>query len=196
MAWTPPTGTIVGNNDKSVSDFLKAWIKQGEIVVVGIIAEGTSKELQSNWEQPFAEDSLGSMFRKFGGALQAMTQRTSQTTFNTKLVWMGNLPHALNLVLRFYALSDPKAEVEDPIRELEKMASPDLNQVLPGGRIPQYVTINIGRKVIYPECVITGISIPLDKECSKDGYLIRADVAMQIQTSQMLNRSDIDPTYG
>mgnify|MGYP001054250945 CR=1 FL=1 len=189
-------GMIVGNADSRVSNHLKAWIKQASVVVVGVIGEGTTKELQSQWEQPFTDDSLGSMFRKAGGAIQAFTGLTSQTTFNTRLVWMGNLPHSINLVLRFYALSDARREVEEPIRELEKMASPDLNTALPAGRIPQYVTLSIGRKVIYPECVITGVSVPLDKETTRDGYLVRADVALQIQTSQMLNKSEIDATYG
>jgi hypothetical protein len=40
------------------------------------------------------------------------------------------------------------------------------------------------------------MSMPLDKEKTKDGYLVRAEVTLQVETSTMLNRSDIDSTYG
>jgi len=63
------------------------------------------------------------------------------------------------------------------------------------GRIPYTVCINLGRKIIVPDCVIESISIPLDKERTKEGNLVRAEVQMDIQTKVMLNRADIAGTW-
>lgn len=197
--------TIIGNNDRSVSSFLKAWVKQGNVLVAGVIGEGTSKEVTANWNSPFEEDSLGSVFQKAGGYLQAKTGTTMKTLLGSRQVWEGNRPHTFNLVLKFYALEDAKKEVMDPIRELEKMIVPQVSAEFPleiegwkpkPGRIPGQVMINIGRTALYPNCIIASMSVPLDKEKTGDGYLTRAEVTLQIETIEMLNRSDIDRTYG
>lgn len=188
--------TVVGNNDKSVSPHLKAWIKQDLTMVCGVIGEGTTKEVTANWNSPFENDSVGGMFQKAGGVLQLVTGKTMKSTFNTQQVWEGNQPYAFSLVLSFYALSDAKREVMDPLRELEKMIDPEVNNCpLVAGRFPQNVWINIGRNAVYGNCIITSLSIPLDKEKTKDGHLVRADASLQIETKTMLNQSDIDGTY-
>jgi len=187
---------MIGNNDPSVSQYLKAWIKQGNVQVCGVIGEGTTKEVAANWNSPFEGDSLGGMFQKAGGVLQIATGMTSKSKLASQQVWEGNQPYVFNLVLSFYALADAKREVMDPLRELEKMIAPQVNDVMPGGRIPQPVWVNIGRNAVYGNCLITSLSIPLDKEKTKDGYLVRADVNLQIETKAMLNSTDIDSTYG
>jgi len=94
-------------------------------------------------------------------------------------------------VLKFYALTDARKEVMDPLRELEIMLSPEVDEQMPGGRIPQMVDINIGRVALYRDCVISSLSVPLDKEKTKEGLLVRAEATLQIETVTMLNRSDI-----
>jgi len=167
--WEDTSGkTIYGCRDKTVSNYLKAWILQDTTMVVGIIGEGTSKELGCNWESPFADLSMPG-----GKMVKALAQTVAGITLvgaiQSQLIWSGNQPHALNLVLRFYALSDPKNEVMEALRALERMAAPDLNAIWPGGREPQPIHINIGRMVVYTNCVITGLSIPLDKEKHSGG---------------------------
>ncbi|WP_157067347.1 hypothetical protein [Desulfosarcina cetonica] len=195
-----------GNADKNLSPYLKCWVMQGNTCVVGAIGEGTTKEIQVNWNSPFEEDTIGGTFQKIGGLVQEETGRTSKTLLSSAQIWEGNQPHQFNLVMKFYALSDAKAEVMDPCRELEKMLSPNVNASLPFevgsdgdlhvGRVPGRVWINVGRNALYGPCVITGMTMPLDKEKTKDGYLIRCEVNLQVETKQMLNRSDIDKTYG
>ena len=187
---------IVGNKDPHVSPYLKAWIKQGNTCVCGVIGEGTTKEIQVNWNSPFEEDTIGGKFQKVGGIMQAWTKRTSKSTMSSLQIWEGNQPHSFNLALKLYALKDAKAEVMEPLRELEKMLSPEVNKVMPGGRIPQPVWINIGRNAVYGDCLIVSMTVPLDKEKTSQGYLVRAEAQLQIETRKMLNRSDIDRTYG
>jgi hypothetical protein len=187
---------IVGNNDPDVSPYLKAWVQQENTLVCGVIGEGTSKEITANWNSPFQDDSIGSKYSKVGAVIQGTTGLTSKSQLSSLQIWEGNQPHTFNLVLKFYALADAKAEVMDPLRELEKMITPEVNKILPSGRVPQSVWINIGRNALYGNCVITSMSIPLDKEKTKDGYLVRAETTLQVETKTMLNQSDINATYG
>ncbi|MFA5618461.1 MAG: hypothetical protein WDK95_16735 [Syntrophorhabdaceae bacterium] len=196
MAWSPPSLSAIGNNDPSVSPYLKAWVIQGNTCVCGVIGEGTSQEIIANWNSPFEEDSLGGRFQKVGGLVQYVTGQTSKGKLASQQIWEGNRPHTFNLSLKFYALADAKKEVMDPIKALEKMIAPQVNAVAPGGRIPFPVDINIGRIALYSDCVIASMTAPLDKEKTKDGYLVRATVELQIETMTMLNQTDIDRTIG
>ena len=200
MAWTAPKLNIIGNNDPKISPHLLAWVMQrtdaGETSVCGVIGEGTTRELQCNWGMPFEKESLGGFFERIGGVAQAATGLTSQGQYTTTQIWQGNRPHAFNLVLKFYALYDAKKEVMDALQALEEMASPQFFKVVPGGRVPQEVALNIGRVSLLPRCVITSISTPLDKEKTRDGHLVRAEVTLTIETMTMLDRSDIRPSFG
>ena len=196
---------VVGLQDKSISNYLKAWIQQGDMCVVGLIGPGTSRQLQANWNSPFEQSSLGSAFEKTAGLAQTTTGKTSLTTLNSTQIWEGNRPISLNLVLILYAYSDPWQEVMLPLQELEKMASPEVNKVspinvMPGqetfGRMPAPITLNMGRTNIITDCVIEGMSEPLDKEKNSDGLLIRTETTLTVQTKSMLNRSEIAKTWG
>ena len=187
--------TSLGNADSDISEYLKAWIKQDRggvnTVVCGVIGEGTSKELVSNWESPFDGESLGGHFKKVGGVIEYVTGAglTSKTTLASRQTWQGNEPHTFNLVLVFYALSNAANEVSAPIAALERMMSPEINAVMPAGRTPLPVTLNIGRNAIMTDCVITNMSVPLDQQKTKDGHLVRAEVNLQIETIEMVNLS-------
>lgn len=204
--WTQ--GGSVGNNDPAVSPYLKTWISGGGVVVCGITGEGTSKEIQCNWESPFEGESVGSKFQKAGGLIQAATGMTSVTSFQSRQVWGGNRPTQFNIVLQFYALRDPKSEVVDALKALETMAAANVNGMSPInfgaivsggnilGRVPPPVTINIGRNAIYADCVIESVSMPMDKEVNSAGYLVRAEVNLSIATMQMVGRSEVAAKYG
>lgn len=195
----------VGTNDPTLSDHLKAFIqREGGPVVVGIIGEGSSRELTSLWESPFENDTPGSMMSKVGGIIQAgglegvgiQGGGTSKSTLNTTQVWSGTTPHTFNLVLELYATTDAYSQVQAAFIELEKMTSPELKGVTPMGRIPQEVTLNAGRQIIYPACVITSVSRQLDGPISRDGYPLRGSVTLQLQTMTTVNQSDIPGTFG
>jgi hypothetical protein len=201
---------VVGNNDPVVSDHKKIWIKQGEVMVCGVLGEGTSKEINVNWDSPFEGEDVGSKFKTASGLTQAMSENTSVTSINTRQIWNGNRPTQFGLTLLFYALSDPASEVMAALQALEEFASPQLQAWSPVGldtsqglsnasfnvgRVPQLVDITIGRVAIYPQCVIESISQPLDKEVDRNGLLIRCEVQMQVSTVQVPNRDQVAQFY-
>ena len=187
----------VGTNDPTISDHLKAFIQTDEALIVGIIGEGSSRELTSLWESPFENDTPGSYFSKAAGLAQIETSRTSRGTLNTTQVWSGTTPITFNLTLELYAVSDAFREVQAAVVELEKAISPELlGGITPMGRIPATVTVNAGRQIIYPECVITSVSRQLDGPISRDGYPLRGSVTITLQTMTTVNKSDIPATFG
>jgi len=206
---------IYGNADDKVSPYLKAWIAQPDeeskisACVVGLIGPGTSRSLQANWNSPFEQSNLGGMFEKTGELLQAVSERTSVTTLSSTQIWEGNRPHTFNLTLSFYAINDALKEVMYPLRELERMMGPNIQagdpsaggvmemfkSAIPGGRIPLPVILTIGRRMMIPNCVIESMSVPLDKERTKEGYLVRADATVSISTKVMLNKENIRQTW-
>lgn len=204
--------STVGNNDPAVSQHLKTWIMQGDKTVCGVTGEGTAKEITVNWDSPFEGEDVGSRFKTASGITQALSGATSITTLNTRQIWNGNRPTSFSLTMLFYALADPKAEVMDALQLLEEMASPQLNAGSPIsianlfngisgdtsldiGRVPELVTVCIGRKAIYPECVIESISQPLDREVTKDGLLIRAEVQLQVSTIEVPDKKTVETFY-
>lgn len=188
---------MVGTNDPTLSDHLKAFIqREGGPVVVGIIGEGSSREVTALWESPYENDTPGSMFSKGAGLAQIESGRTSKSTLNTTQVWSGTTPHTFNLVLEFYATSDAYNQVQAAVIELEKMTAPEMNEIAPLGRIPGNVTLNAGRQIIYPDCVVTSVSRQLDGPISSDGYPLRGSVTLTIQTMATVNQSDIAGTFG
>jgi hypothetical protein len=217
--------TLYGFTDNTVSDALKASVMQGDTMVIGLIAAGTSRSMQSTWDSPLMQANLGSVpgIATISNLAQITSGQTSLTTLNTTQVWQGNQPITFTLNLAFVALTDAVAEVMQPCKFLEQFASADvqngnpiggsatdtvLNMIDSGakfikdpsangfGRIPGEVTICIGRQMIYPHCVIESISIPLDKERDVNGNLLRAEVSLNIATKTMINRTDIPATWG
>lgn len=202
--------------DKSISSALKVWIKQGDRMVCGIIGPGTSRTLSAKWDSPLEQTNVGTQgaIEKTGGLVQGLTGATSVTTFSSTQIWQGNMPHKFSVNLVLFAQYDAAEEVMKPLQWLEEFASPDLKGVVPVdwkaiagylglkessgsafGRIPQPVTINVGRRVIVPMCVIENITTPLDKEVTRDGDLIRAEVQLDIQTMVMQNKDKIPGTW-
>lgn len=191
----PSSGTL-GNNDPRVSEYLKTWIQASEgDTVCGVTGPGTSKEVMANWTSPFEGESIGNKFEKIGGLVQSTTDQTLITTLNSRQVWNGNQPTKFNLELKFYALEDVAKEVMEPIRALEVMIAPDTAQFVGSGRVPGAVTICVGRKVIYKDCVLESMSQPYDKEVYRGGGWIRCTVNLQVSTIAMLNKTDV-PKYG
>ncbi|HAR44978.1 MAG TPA: hypothetical protein DCS05_02080 [Nitrospiraceae bacterium] len=188
---------FVGNADNRVSEYLKAWIKPtgSDSGVVGLIGPGTSRQLQSNWNSPFEQSSVGSAYEKTAGLVQQMTGLTSVSHINGEQIWDGNRPESANLVLIFYALTDPVKEVMQALAALESMASPQVKALAPGGRIPQTVTLNIGRVSLFTEMVIESIPSPLDGPKDSEGRLLKAEVNITLQTKNMYNASDIPRTW-
>lgn len=188
---------VIGNCDTRLSQFRKCWISAGEVTIVGAWGAGTSKELTANWASPFEGESIGNKIPIAGGVAQAATDMTTITTLNSRQTWEGNRPTTFALEFKLYALEDPDTEVMQPIRALEVMAAPDVNDTQPvGGRIPDRVCLNIGTKTIYTDMVIDSISLPFDKEIDSQGRFVRATLNLQLSTLTMVSKDMLRKGYG
>lgn len=185
-------------------------------MVVGVIGQGTSRTLTASWDAPLEQSNAGAQggLEKIGAFLQSSSSATSITTFSTTQIWGGNKPLTFNIALELFAWDDAYAQVMQPLRWLEEFASPNVNGYSPfepdfvsklasgkegdgnkTGRIPMRVALNIGRRMIIPECVIESVTMPIDKEKDSKGNLIRAQVTLGIQTLTMLNQDAIGAMY-
>jgi hypothetical protein len=212
MATTPPTIFFGAFADvDGISDYHKIWISQGDTCVVGYIGEGTTREIVSNWDMPFADSSLESKYRLLGGALQVTSGVTTQTKLNSRQVWAGNQPYTFNLAMKLRSfISSQDAgkrgfEVEKAIEAIELFMAPNLeagaitDTVLEpslNSRVPQPVDINIGRQVVLTNCIIRSLSTAYDREKDKYGYMLRADISLQIETLEALTKADLKLGYG
>lgn len=191
--------TLGMGRDDGMSDFLKVFISQGDVMVIGYIGEGASKQLSNFWENPFEGDTVG----QAGGAgtkvadlAQTQLGGTSKTVMNTAIVWEGIGPHELSLPVYFKAYSNAKREVNDAIMYLEKFASPELSENIVGaGAIPQICAINVGRRLLLPRCQIKDVSSELDGPRDRNGYMTRNTVQLSITMDRMTNRSQIQNLY-
>lgn len=74
----------------------------------------------------------------------------------------GGTPPTFTLPVTFIALFDPFTEVSGAIAALSAMISPELKDASIGGRIPERVTLNIGRRINIIDVAIQDISFDLD----------------------------------
>lgn len=200
---------FVGNVHGQISPHLKAWIMQGDVCVVGVIGEGTSRQLQTNWDSPFeGANADSSDYSSIAAIAQVDLGVTTVTQMNSLQIWKGAQPHTFSLVLSLYALKDAKSEVMDAIRNLEKFASTNLNErspaelswseadVLNMGHAPQKLMINIGRLVVYDDAILESVDTPLGGPKDIGGNLVSAEVTLNLQSYSSINRRDIDATFG
>jgi len=212
MAITSSGLSVCGVLDASINEVLKVWVKQGQRGVCGIIGQGTSRTLTAKWDSPLEQTNVGSQssVSTVADGGQALKGKTTVTTFSSTQIWQGNMPLKFSLSLVLFAQSDAVSEVMRPLQWLEEFASGNVNGTVPinpkaavglangdaFGRIPDTVTLNLGRKIIVPNCVIENISIPLDKEKDGNGNLIRCTVQLDIQTKTMLGNQAGDSNIG
>lgn len=197
---------IVGvPTDDGVSDALKVQITQGagesgDISVVGYMLEGSSFSLSSVWEAPFEGDHLGNagVVDKGAQIYQTVHGETFKTQFNSNNIWQGTEPPEVTLVLYFHAYSDAKREVDDPIRYLLQMASPELKagtiDSIPSegviGREPPPAMFDIGRRLKL-NMRIKDVQYDLTAPKTKDGYFANNTVTITAAPKAMFNRSQI-----
>lgn len=176
-----------------VSPFLKAYISNEESMVVGYIGDGAVATLQALWESPFENDSVGSVagVSTVSNGIQAVSENTSTTVINSLMVWQGQKPPQITLPLHFMAKVDAQVEVQAAIMTLLQMASPELGVALPGGRRPNPVVLDIGRRLKLVDVVIQEVSFELDAPRTTDGFYTHNTVTLSISGMQVQNRSEI-----
>ncbi|WP_235598729.1 hypothetical protein, partial [Salmonella enterica] len=100
-------------------------------------------------------------------------------------------PPTLTLPLTFLAQYDPFIEVTGAIAALSAMISPELKAANAGGRIPERVALNIGRRIIIPDVIIQDLSFDLDAPRNSAGLFLRNTVNLQLSGSLMFNGSEV-----
>lgn len=139
-----------------VSPFLKVTLTNSQYQVTGYISRGAAMNMAQNWEAPFTGMSMGSVAGAFSGFAQVGTETTSVARWNSLMVWEGGTPPTFTLPVTFIALFDPFTEVSGAIAALSAMISPELKDASIGGRIPERVTLNIGRRINIIDVAIRG----------------------------------------
>lgn len=190
--------SVLGNTDKRLSDARKIWIADDQTTIVGAYGPGTSMEITANWMSPFEAATLGNTPLRTGAAfIQTVTGMSLVTTLNTRQAWEGNEPTRFNVELMLYALRDPDLEVMQPLRALEYMIAPDVNDFWGvGGKIAKALQLNVANRIIYQYLVLENISAPFDKEMDSQGRFVRCTVNLTLSTLTMVSKQMLKKGYG
>ena len=190
--------SVIGNTDKRLSDARKIWIADDQTTIVGAYGPGTSMEITANWMSPFEAATLGNTPLRTGAAfIQTVTGISLITTLNTRQAWEGNEPTRFNVELMLYALRDPDLEVMQPLRALEYMIAPDVNDFWGvGGKIAKALQLNVANRIIYQYLVLENISAPFDKEMDSQGRFVRCTVNLTLSTLTMVSKQMLKKGYG
>lgn len=138
---------------------------------------------------------LGNKLIEMAPDLASAAGFSMAATINSAMVWQGQQPPQFSMPIYFLAHSNPFLEVQQPIRVLQQMASPELNAVTPGGRVPNKVTLDIGRRIKITDAIIQEVTYELDAPRNADGYFIQNNVTLQMCGQTSYNRSDFDNVF-
>ncbi|EKD2475438.1 TPA: hypothetical protein ODO10_004458 [Escherichia coli] len=174
-----------------VSPYLKVTLTNSQYQVTRYISQGAAMNMAQNWEAPFTGMSMGSVSGALGGFVQVGTETTSVARWNSLMVWEGGTPPTFTLPVTFIALNNPFIEVSGAIAALTAMISPELKATNVGGRIPERVTLNIGRRINITDVAIQDLSFDLDAPRDSNGYFLKNTVNLQLTGSSIYNSSDI-----
>lgn len=190
-------------SDDGISDYLKCRITQSiggvEVTVVAYMTEECQLSLRSLWESPFEGDSVGNagIIDKGASIVQAESEKTSKTQWNSQQVWEGIEPPEVNLTFKFMAYTNAHQEVDLPIEYLMQMTSPELLETLPistaqvGGRVPSAASFNIGRKFIA-NMRISEVTFDVNAPKTRQGgHYAYNTVTVTAAPKHMMNKSQI-----
>lgn len=174
-----------------VSDYLKVTLSNSKYSVTGYISQGAAMNLAQSWEAPFTGMTMGSVAGAMSSFAQAGTEMTSVARWNTLMVWEGGTPPTFTLPMTFLAQYNPFVEVSGAIAALSAMISPELKDAEVSGRIPERVTLNIGRRINLTDVIIQDLSCDLDAPRDSTGLFLRNTVNLQLSGSRVYNGSEI-----
>lgn len=185
-----------------ISPYLKVYFTSDTDMVVGYLGQGSSANISAQWESPFENASVGGVtgaITRYGqqaaGGAQVFTGYTSKSSFESRLVWGGQMPPEFTIVVDLMATINAQVEVNAAITTLLQMASPQLNNLTPMGRPPATVTLDIGRRLKLMDVVIKDVSYELDAPRTADGFYTHNKVTLQCSGDGMINKSDIPSMF-
>lgn len=174
-----------------VSDYLKVTLTTSKYSVTGYITQGAAMNIAQSWEAPFTGMTMGSVAGAMSSFAQAGTEMTSVARWNTLMVWEGGTPPTITLPMTLLAQYNPFVEVSGAIAALSAMISPELKDANVGGRIPERVILNIGRRINITDVIIQDLSFDLDAPRDSTGLFLRNTVNLQLSGSRVYNGSEI-----
>ena len=174
-----------------VSEYLKVTLTTSKYSVTGYITQGAAMNIAQSWEAPFTGMTMGSVAGAMSSFAQAGTEMTSVARWNTLMVWEGGTPPTITLPMTFLAQYNPFVEVSGAIAALSAMISPELKDANVGGRIPERVILNIGRRINITDVIIQDLSFDLDAPRDSTGLFLRNTVNLQLSGSRVYNGSEI-----
>ncbi|WP_241576564.1 hypothetical protein [Rosenbergiella collisarenosi] len=185
-----------------ISPYQKVYFTSDTDMVVGYLGQGSSVNFSAQWESPFENSSVGGVAgaisqygQKLAGGAQVFTGQTSKTSFESRLVWGGQMPPEFTIVVDLMATVNAQIEVNAAITTLIQMSSPQLNNLTPMGRPPATVTLDVGRRLKLMDVVIKDVSFELDAPRTADGFYTHNKVTIQCSGDNMINKSDIPSLF-
>lgn len=161
------------------------------------VPESFSIQLQNHWE-PIFGGAEGAASTTIGKAFQAMGVSVSPK-YLTRRVWVGTEPIEFTFTFLLDAYSSTYGDVEKPIRDLAKMATPFRNGAFlyapgPDAISDKYrIYLRIGKFMIIDSVIIHSADITFYSVADKsDGRYMSADVNLHVSTNYTPDQQDIE----
>ena len=192
------------------------------ILIEGWMPESITTTAGSEWGQPFDDSFVGGIINDIsdlGGKLIPTFKALSSQ------VWQGNTPIAITIPIEFIAYSSALKQVVEPTVSLIRMALPREEQFgdfsyrgkqitdgitvlkapgpsavvdLPG--IGQYfksedITVKLGSFMTFKRAIIKDVNVTWDLKLSPEGYPMRSEVEIQIESPTVITKQGIDNIF-
>jgi hypothetical protein len=209
-----PASVVNGANSKYIVSISSNYIANGgntQTNVYAFLQENVKMGVRSHW---------GSIAQGFGGlndfaneGLQFLAFRSIVSTVGTRRKWTGSDPVNISLKLRFEAFDNPKSDVVDACRVLQKLTLPrkGLNSggwflvppgpnpfamqgITNGDKLGELTTIRVGQFLIFNRVIIDSVDVTFDPRMGVTGP-IGATVILQFSTYEILTKDMLDDVY-
>ncbi len=147
-----------------------------------------------------------------GGIAKNLTGVTDVIPQFTHQVWSSTSPINFSVPFQFNAVESDIDEVMKPIRELVKLAAPSVIASgyakgflrAPGpslirkkslGKSPYSINLHVGNTFTFKDVIVTGVNFIGDSMFTINGNMISAQVDVNIMTSRIYTKSDIDKVF-
>lgn len=161
------------------------------------VPESFSIQLQNHWE-PIFGGAEGASSTTIGKTFQALGVSVSPK-YLTRRVWVGTEPIEFSFTFLLDAYSSTYGDVEKPIRDLAKMATPFRNGAFLYAPGPDAVSdkyriyLRIGKFMIIDSVIIHSADITFYSVADKsDGRYMSADINLHVSTNYTPDQQDIE----
>jgi hypothetical protein len=161
------------------------------------VPESFNMQLQNHWE-PIFGGAEGAASTTIGKAFQAAGVSVS-LKYLTRRVWVGTEPIEFSFTFLLDAYSSTYGDVEKPIRDLAKMATPTRKGAFLYAPGPDAISdknriyLRIGKFMIIDSVIIHSVDLTFFSVADKsNGRYMSADVAVHLGTNYTPDQDDIN----